>query len=93
MKIDYLITSREKKNFCNYYKKQVPGIQNKTNNIKIDSEINLFLPYKERTKHNIVIFSIIKLKINVSNKITFPRHCNNTVSLFVKIDCHMSQQL
>ena len=40
------------------YKTQVRGIQNKTNNIKI-VKINLFLSYKERTKHNIVIFSKI----------------------------------
>ena len=33
-------------------------MQNKTNNVKIDSE-NLFLSYKEKTKHN-VIFPIIK---------------------------------
>ena len=38
----------------------------KTNNIKI-VKINLFLPYKKRTKHNVVIFSMIKLKINISN--------------------------
>ena len=40
------------------YKTQVRGIQNKTNNIKI-VKINLFLSYKERTKHNVVIFSMI----------------------------------
>ena len=34
MKVDYLITSGF--NYCK--KTQVPGIQNKTNNIKIDSE-------------------------------------------------------
>ena len=56
----------EKKIFFLLQKTQVPGIQNKTNNIKI-VKINLFLSYKERTKHNI-IFSIIKLKINISNK-------------------------
>ena len=56
----------EKKFFFLLQKTQVPGIQNKTNNIKI-VKINLFLSYKERTKHNI-IFSIIKLKINISNK-------------------------
>ena len=38
MKVDYLITNGEKKNFSNYCKKQVRGIQNKANNIKIDSE-------------------------------------------------------
>ena len=46
------------------YKTQVRRIQNKTNNIKI-VKINLFLSYKERTKHNIVIFS----KILPNNKI------------------------
>ena len=56
-------------------------------------KINLFLSYKEWTKHSVVIFSIIKLKINISNKTTFPRHCKNTACLFVKVDCHMSQQL
>ena len=56
----------EKNFFFLLQKTQVPGIQNKTNNIKI-VKINLFLSYKERTKHNI-IFSIIKLKINISNK-------------------------
>ena len=33
-------------------------MQNKTNNIKI-VKINLFLSYKERTKHNVNIFSKI----------------------------------
>ena len=46
----------EKKIFFLLQKTQVPGIQNKTNNIKI-VKINLFLSYKERTKHNIT-FSI-----------------------------------
>ena len=46
----------EKNFFFLLQKTQVPGIQNKTNNIKI-VKINLFLSYKERTKHNI-IFSI-----------------------------------
>ena len=41
-------------------------MQNKTNNIKIDSE-NLFLSYKEKTKQ--CYFSNNKtLKINISNK-------------------------
>ena len=31
---------------------QVPGIQNKTNNIKIDSENKSILSYKERTKQH-----------------------------------------
>ena len=57
----------EKKFFFLLQKTQVPGIQNKTNNIKI-VKINLFLSYKERTKHNIVIIPMIKLKINISNK-------------------------
>ena len=39
-------------------KTQVPGIQGKTNNKKIDSK-NRFLSYKERTKH--IIFSIIQI--------------------------------
>ena len=38
MKVDYLITNGEKKNLKLLLKTQVPGIQNKTNNIKIDSE-------------------------------------------------------
>ena len=38
----------------------------KQDNIKIE-KINLFLWYKERTKYN-VTFSIIKQKINISNK-------------------------
>ena len=52
------------------YKTQVPGIQKKTNNIKI-VKINLFLSYEERTKHNVVIFSIIYItginKLKVKN--------------------------
>ena len=36
MKVDYLITNGFFSNYCK--KTQVPGIQNKTNNIKIDSE-------------------------------------------------------
>ena len=39
MKVEYLITNGEKKFFFQILEKtQVPGIQNKTNNIKIDSE-------------------------------------------------------
>ena len=49
MKVDYLITNGF---FSNYCKKQVPGIQNKTNNIKIDSENKSILSYKERTKQH-----------------------------------------
>ena len=52
------------------YKTQVPGIQKKTSNIKI-VKINLFLSYEERTKHNVVIFSIIYItginKLKVKN--------------------------
>ena len=81
MKVDYLITNGEKKFFSNYCKKQVPGTQNKTNNIKIDSENKSIFSYKQRTRHKVVIFSMIKLKINISNKTTFPRHCNNTVPI------------
>ena len=33
-------------------KAQVPGIQNKTNNIKIDSENKSILSYRERTKQH-----------------------------------------
>ena len=39
MKVDYLITNGEKKiSFPTLQKTQVLGIQNKTNDIKIDSE-------------------------------------------------------
>ena len=39
MKVDNLITNGEKKIFFQLLQKtQVPGIQNKTNDIKIDSE-------------------------------------------------------
>ena len=41
MKFDYLIIfdhEWRKKKISNYCKKQVPGMQNKTNNIKRDSE-------------------------------------------------------
>ena len=39
MKVEYLITNGEKNFFFQLLEKtQVPGIQNKTNNIKIDSE-------------------------------------------------------
>ena len=38
MKVDYLITNGEKKFSQLLQKAQVPGIQNKTNNIKRDSE-------------------------------------------------------
>ena len=47
MKVDYLIRNGEKKfSFHQLSKTQVPGIQNKTNNIKI-VKINLFLSYRE----------------------------------------------
>ena len=55
MKVDYLITNGEKKNFLTIVKKQVPRIQSNTNNVKI-VKINLFLAHKERTKQNVVIF-------------------------------------
>ena len=42
MKVNYFITNREKKTFSNYCKKHVPGTQNKTNNIKVDSENKSF---------------------------------------------------
>ena len=38
MKVDQLIMNGEKKIFSTTVKTQVPGIQNKTNNIKTDSE-------------------------------------------------------
>ena len=38
MKVDYLITNGKKNFFQILQKTQVPGIQSKTNNIKIDSE-------------------------------------------------------
>ena len=38
MKVDYLITNEEKKFSATSVKKQVPGMQNKSNDIKIDSE-------------------------------------------------------
>ena len=39
MKVDYLITNGEKKSFFQLLQKaQFPGIQDKTNNIKVDSE-------------------------------------------------------
>ena len=38
MKVDYLITNGEKKFFQLLSKTQVPGMQNKTNNVKIDCE-------------------------------------------------------
>ena len=56
MKVDYLITNGEKNVFFpTTVKNLVPGIQNKTNNIEI-VKINLFLSYKERTKHTIFFF-------------------------------------
>ena len=38
MKVDQLIMNGEKNFFSTTVKTQVPGIQNKTNNIKTDSE-------------------------------------------------------
>ena len=40
-------------------KTQVPGIQSKTNNIKIDSENKSILSYKERTKHNVIFSKVL----------------------------------
>ena len=40
-------------------KTQVPGIQSKTNNIKIDSENESILSYKERTKHNVIFSKVL----------------------------------
>ena len=40
-------------------KTQVPGIQSKTNNIKIDSENKSILSYKERTEHNVIFSKVL----------------------------------
>ena len=53
MKVDYLITNGEKKFLKLLLKTQVPGIQNKTNNIKIDSENKsiFVIQRKNKTQH------------------------------------------
>ena len=53
MKVYYLITNGF---FSNYCKKQVPGIQNKTNNIKIDSENKSIFCHIKKEQNTTLLF-------------------------------------
>ena len=68
MKVDYLITNGEKNFFQILQKTQVLGIQNKTNNIKIDSENKSIFVIKRKHKTQRHFFCNKTLKINISNK-------------------------
>ena len=79
--------------FSNYCKKHRFS-EYKTINIKIYSENKSIFAIKRKSKTQRCYFFNDKteskhLKLNI----TFPRHCNDTVCLFVKIDYHMSQQV
>ena len=65
MKDDYLIANGDNFFFLNYSKKHWFQEYKTRQKIKKIVKINLFLSYKEITKHNVLIFSIIKLKINI----------------------------